>query len=122
MRRAAVALAAAAAVLGAVPAEAAAPTRLMVTAREFSLVSSRQALPAGRAIIQLVNGGEDDHDLAMRRLGPRGKPAGTTIRFLVTAPGQISQRTVKLTRGRWQLWCSLNGHAGAGMRASLRVR
>ena len=43
--------------------------RLFVSAKEFSLVLSRQALRPGSARIQLYNAGEDGHDLRLKRIG-----------------------------------------------------
>jgi hypothetical protein len=118
-RRVVIALAAAA--VAALPAQAAAPpSRMLVTAREFSLVSSRQVLVVGRAIIQFHNAGEDPHDLALRRIR-RGHLTGRAFRFPETRSGELSQRTVKLRPGRWRLWCTLPGHKAAGMVAKLRV-
>jgi hypothetical protein len=72
-----------------------ATARMLVTADEWTLVSSRQRITAGKLEMQLYNRGEDGHDLAAGRRGPSG---------------------------RYRLWCDLPGHRAAGMRASLRVR
>ena len=94
-----------------------APARLFVDAKEWSLVLSRQSLKAGPARIQLFNGGEDSHDLRLRRVG------GTrALTISATAPGDVSERRAILRAGTWRLWCSLPGHANAGMRATLTVR
>jgi hypothetical protein len=122
MRRLAIA-AAVAALLGAGSATAAAPpARLMVTAHEFRLVLSRGALDPGPAIVQLVNAGEDSHDLALRRLDRRGRPTGATMRLPETTPKALSQGRLALRSGRYRLWCTLPGHDSAGMRAALVVR
>jgi hypothetical protein len=98
-------------------ASAAAPSRLFVNAKEFSLILSRQSLASGRARIQLYNGGEDAHDLRLKRV------AGTrTLRVAETEPGDVTELSAMVRRGTWKLWCSLPGHAKAGMRATLRVR
>ena len=65
MRRALL-FAALVALMGAAPADAA-PSRLLVEAREFNLVLSRPSVKAGDAIVQLANRGEDPHDLRLRR-------------------------------------------------------
>lgn len=97
--------------------EAAIPARLFVNAKEFSLIMSRQSLHPGSARIQLYNGGEDAHDLRLKRVG------GTrTLRVQETAPGDVSELKTMLRSGKWKLWCSLPGHAKAGMRATLVVR
>jgi hypothetical protein len=94
------------------------PARLQVTASEFNLVLSRSAVPAGAAIVGLVNMGEDDHDLALRR-----RAAGARTRTVRTVtPGSFRERTLRLVPGRYQLWCTIADHRARGMRAALRVR
>ena len=101
----------------AAPAEAAAPSRLLVESREFNLVLSRGSVRAGDAIVQLANRGEDPHDLRLRRIGGRG---GATI--AETLPNEVSEWEGRLRPGRYRLWCTLEGHRALGMRAALRVR
>ena len=117
MRRAViVALAALMLPAAAAPGVARAPARLMVQADEYSLVLSRQSIVRGPALIQLVNRGEDPHDLKLRRMG--GLYA---ISISETRPGAIATARVRLRAGRYRLWCSLPGHRVRGMRAKLRV-
>jgi hypothetical protein len=97
--------------------EAVAPARLFVNAKEFSLILSRQKLKPGTARIQLYNAGEDAHDLRLKRVG-----GNTTLRIAETAPGKVTELKALLRTGRWRLWCSLPGHAKAGMRATLTVK
>lgn len=93
------------------------PARVFVNAKEWSLILSRQSLRAGQARIQLFNGGEDAHNLRLRRIG------GTrTLAIGETAPGAVTELRAILRPGKWRLWCSLPGHAKAGMRATLTVR
>ena len=95
----------------------ASPSRLFVSAKEWSLIASRQTLKPGQARIQLYNAGEDAHDLRLRRIG------GTrTLALGETAPGDVTEIRAVLRSGKWRLWCSLPGHAKAGMRATLTVR
>jgi hypothetical protein len=125
MRRAALlaALAAGASVVAAPTAGAArearhgAPARLLVEAREFNLTLSRAKLKHGRAIVQLANQGEDPHDLAIKRIG--GKRRGAIPE---TRPGELGEWEGRLRRGRYRLYCTLEGHRALGMRAVLRVR
>ncbi len=108
------------AILGvlAAPAAAGEPSRLQVVADEFSLTLSRSTLRAGPAIVQLVDLGEDDHDLALRRTGP-----GTTTRRIPrTSPGGVRELTTRLRPGRYLLWCTLGDHRRRGMQAVLVVR
>jgi hypothetical protein len=87
-----------------------------VTATEFSLTLSRSTIHRGPAIIELVNFGEDDHDLALRRAG------GTRIyRIGVVRPGGTAELDARLPRGRFTLWCTLADHRARGMHATLRV-
>jgi uncharacterized cupredoxin-like copper-binding protein len=102
--------------LAAAPAEAA-PSRLLVEAREFNLVLSRPSVEAGQAIVQLANRGEDPHDLRLRRIGGRG--GGSVAE---TLPGEVGEWEGRLRRGRYRLVCTLEGHRALGMRAVLRVR
>ncbi len=52
------------------------PGRLQVVAREFTFSLSRAKLRPGQAIVELVNFGEDAHDLRLRRSAARG-PTGS---------------------------------------------
>jgi hypothetical protein len=100
-------------------APAAAPSRLLVGGDEFRLTLSRPSVKAGRVLIQLQNRGEDDHDLRLQRI--TSKPDAPVARWAVTPPGQVTDLTLRLRRGRYRLWCSLPGHRELGMRATLRV-
>ena len=105
------------ALAGAMPATAAAPGRLQVTALEFEYRLSRPQLRAGRwSIIELVNLGEDEHNLRLKRIG------GTKTYGIKTAlPGQRRYLAAKLRVGRYNLWCSITDHKARGMRAQLKV-
>ena len=117
MRRAAL-LALAASLICAAPAAARpAPARLLVEAREFNLALSRGTIKPGTAIIQLANRGEDPHDLAIKRIGGKRRRG-----ISKTLPGEVGEWEGRLRRGRYRLWCTLEGHRAAGMRAGLRVR
>ncbi len=123
---AAVAAVACAAVLGGTAAAGARrerpPARLLVSAQEHSLLLSRQSIAAGPALIQLLNRGEDPHDLRLRRIVPRGVSARRTFAVPETPSGGLAELEARLPAGRYKLWCSLPGHAQLGMRAKLRVQ
>ena len=92
------------------------PARAQVSASEFRLALSRSAIRRGPAIIELVNYGEDDHDLALRRVG------GTrTYRIALVHPGTTGELDTRLRAGRYAVWCTLADHRARGMRASLLV-
>lgn len=98
------------------------PAPLFVDAREWTVTLSRATVPTGRVAIQLRNAGEDDHDLRLRRLDRRGRPTGRAKQVALTHPGAMTEAVVHLAQGRWRVWCTLDGHAAAGMRALLRAR
>ena len=99
-------------------AHAAVPSRLLVEATEFRFTLSRTKVRPGPAIIQLAIRGEDPHDL---RVVKRGTARAAAV-VPETLPGGVAEWRGKLTRGKWTLYCSLEGHRAAGMRATLKVR
>ncbi len=102
---------------GAMPAQAAAPlSRVQVVALEFHYRLSRVRIPAGRVRIELVNFGQDEHDLTLQRVG------GATVYQLPTAlPGNRQIINLRLKPGVYRLSCSLADHASRGMQSRLRV-
>ncbi|MCP9486479.1 MAG: hypothetical protein MSC30_11500 [Gaiellaceae bacterium MAG52_C11] len=94
-----------------------APARLQVGADEFRYSLSRQSIVTGPAIVQLVNYGEDEHDLRLRR-------AGGTRTYVVgkVSPGGATELETRFLPGRFALWCSLADHRRRGMSATLLVR
>ena len=93
------------------------PARVQVGADEFNYALSRRSIKAGPAIVQLVNYGEDDHDLRLRRAG------GTRIyRVGEVRPGGLAELQTRLLPGRFTLWCSVADHRARGMSATLTVR
>jgi hypothetical protein len=92
------------------------PARSQASADEFRLTLSRSAIHRGPAIIELVNYGEDDHDLALRRVG------GTrTYRIGRVLPGRTGALEARLRVGRYAVWCTLADHRSRGMHTMLRV-
>jgi plastocyanin len=92
------------------------PARVQVVAREFSFVLSRQHVKAGTTVVEVVNFGQDPHNLRLRRAGSR-HVAGIGL----VAPGAHADLTLKLPPGRYSLWCSVGDHRARGMRATLVV-
>ncbi|MEZ5098940.1 MAG: hypothetical protein R3C15_03880 [Thermoleophilia bacterium] len=93
------------------------PARLLVTADEFSFVLSRQSILAGRAIVQLRNSGEDEHDLKLRKVG-----GSRTFAVPLARPGRTTESRPTLAPGTYRLWCAIGDHAARGMTATLVVR
>ncbi len=118
--RALAVLAVSAAALGAAAAPllgARSPSRVQVTALEFEYRLSRLSVRQGPALIELVNYGEDEHDLVLKRVG------GTRVyRLRKILPGQRATLSLRLRPGVYRLHCAVADHAGRGMRATLRVR
>jgi hypothetical protein len=94
------------------------PARVQASADEFSLALSRQSIRSGSAIVQLVNYGEDDHDLALRRIAPGAR----TYRIGIVHPGRTGELSARLRPGRYRLWCTLADHRARGMTATLLVK
>ncbi len=93
------------------------PARVQVVAREFSFTLSRLSVKAGPAIVELVNQGQDAHDLRLERVG------GTHVyAWPVVQPGAYADREYTLTPGTYVLWCSIANHRALGMTAKLIVR
>ena len=91
--------------------------RVQAAADEFSLALSRDSIRSGSAIVELVNYGEDDHDLALRRIAPGAR----TYRIGVVRPGRTGELSRSLRPGRYRLWCTLADHRARGMVATLLV-
>ena len=100
------------------PTPPALPSFVSVAAREFSLTLSRPLVGAGNVRIELRNNGEDQHNLVV---SPEGSHSPLDS-FSTLDPGLYERRTVALAPGRYQLWCSLEGHEALGMSVTLRVQ
>lgn len=93
-------------------------SHLQVPEREFSLSLSHPTLPAGRAVIEAVDFGEDPHNLQIERVGSSEAP----VSFPIVGPGARTSQTVDLQAGTYRLYCSLGDHDALGMHATLTVR
>jgi uncharacterized cupredoxin-like copper-binding protein len=91
---------------------------VQVIAKEFSFTLSRPEVPAGEVIVELLNRGEDAHNLHL--LEPaEGSEAGALPN---TEPGALRDLKLKLHAGSYTLFCALPGHEAKGMKATLIVR
>jgi hypothetical protein len=95
------------------------PARLQVSAREWSLTLSRTEVSAGALIAELVNRGEDAHDLHLRPAS-----GGPDILALAETPSGdvLASAATPVAAGSYTLYCSLPGHEQAGMSVTLTVR
>ena len=92
------------------------PARVQVVAQEYSYSLSRRTVKAGKVIVELVNRGQDTHDLDLQRVG------GTHVfHFPDVKPGQVADLVLRLRPGRYRLWCAIADHKERGMHAILRV-
>lgn len=123
--RTAVALGVAAFIFGIVIAMSVAPDRgdaasrnyVQVSAREYYYGLSKTKVKPGSTTFQIVNYGEDDHDLAVRRVGSTSSRKSATV-----GPGERTRLTTKLRAGTYVLWCTITDHRERGMSARLKVR
>ena len=87
----------------------------LVDGEEWTVRPSYRILAAGRIDFVTTNVGEDDHDLSVRQ--------GTRIfGRLPLAPGENDTLALDLAAGSYTLFCSLEGHEDAGMKANISVR
>ncbi len=93
------------------------PVRVQVIAKEYSFTLSRTEAPAGKVIVEFVNGGEDPHNLHLEEPTASAE-AGA---FPTSSPGSHSDLTLNLRPGAYTLFCSLPGHEAKGMKATLLV-
>jgi plastocyanin len=101
------------------PPEPTPPDRLQVKARDttmWTFLLSRPDVTAGDVTVELVNEGEDDHNLHMQQ-------GGTGPEYYIPDLPSLQRATAtfNLTPGTWHLWCNLPGHEAAGMSANLQV-
>lgn len=92
------------------------PARVQVVAREFTYTLSRTKVTAGKVIVELVNNGQDTHDLDLERVG-----SAHVFHFPKVDPGHYVDRELTLRPGTYRLWCAVADHKERGMQATLRV-
>ena len=94
------------------------PFAVQVQGFEFGLQLSKGNVSAGDVRVEFnLSRAEDPHNLWL----VREDGTGTAHTFDEEPAGAVVARTLALTRGRWTLFCSLDGHEAAGMRATLTV-
>lgn len=91
--------------------------RLGVKAVEWSYTLSRPELPAGEVIVELNNLGEDPHNLNLQL----EDGSGPEEQIATVGPGVQGKAKFDLPAGKYRLWCDLDGHEAAGMKATLIV-
>ena len=124
------------AALSSVPVFAQASTRMTVTLLEYQIISERADVPAGEVIFDVVNTGEEVHelilfksDLDVKALPPsavRGEVDEAAIGEFIggaeyVLPATRAEATLSLSPGRYIMLCNLTGHYEAGMVTTLQV-
>lgn len=94
------------------------PAHLQVSAKEFSLTLSHPTSAAGRLELELVNAGQDEHNLHIRPAG--GGPDVGAVGIVL--PGRHSDVEFQLKPGTYTLYCAIPAHEELGMKATLTVQ
>jgi uncharacterized cupredoxin-like copper-binding protein len=116
------AAASAIAVLGTASSVAAAPTKVRVVATEYRFAPAPKTVKPGATVIQLVNQGDEFHDIRLRKLNAAGRPTGPAVMVGPVRPGKTAQKTVTLKAGKYSLVCTIGDHAEKGMVSRITVR
>lgn len=98
-------------------ATAAKSSAVQASGREYKISLSRSRIQPGKLRLEFVNYGEDDHDLAIRRVG-----SSNTENVGLTHPGGRSIGRLTVRSGTYTLWCTISDHRSRGMRATLKVK
>jgi hypothetical protein len=92
------------------------------TGYPYTYVPTRPAVHSGQLTVQLVNQGQDAHDMYMQRVGPHGEPEEKEIIISAgTAPGGQATKTVDVQPGTYRMWCTFGNHAMEGMQTQITV-
>ena len=113
-----------------------ASTRMAVTLNEFNIIAEVQSVPAGEVVFDVVNTGEDDHELVIIKsdMDPKALPPSSVKGevdegaigeyiggFEDIKPGTLAGGSVILGPGRYILLCNLTKHYENGMVSTLQV-
>jgi plastocyanin len=99
--------------------------RVQVVEREFTLTLSRPKVTAGQVIVEMVNMGEDPHNVYLQRIGSSDPVLWVGHEDYPQEheyePGTVRASTFDLAPGVYKVWCEVNGHESLGMVARLTV-
>lgn len=83
---------------------------------------SHSTVKAGELTVQLINKGEDEHNMDMEKVGPGDAPEGPIVVAVSAASkGASTPTTVDVEPGTYRMWCTLPGHAEKGMETTITV-
>jgi plastocyanin len=105
-----------AATAGMIARATAAVTRVTVTETEYHLTFSRKTFSPGVYTFIALDKGKIAHSLAISGPGIRQKQLSGNVN-----PGGARPLTVTLRNGTYSIWCPVPGHAGRGMKATIKV-
>ncbi len=82
----------------------------------YGYAPSRKTVKSGELTVQLINVGEDEHNMDMEKVGPGNAPEGPIVVAVSAASKGASTPTrVDVEPGTYRMWCTLPGHAEKGM-------
>lgn len=90
-------------------------TPVNVVEKEFSITLGSAALHPGTYTFTVHNEGTFAHNLTVRGPGVSQQSSPTV------APGGTAALTVTLTKGSYELWCSIDSHKDRGMDQTVTV-
>jgi plastocyanin len=92
------------------------PRRLGVDEREYWVYPTHNPVASGRVEFDVTNFGMDMHDFSVR------DAHDNVLSSTPLASGATAVVSIKLTPGRYTLFCSLSNHEALGMHARLTVK
>jgi plastocyanin len=88
----------------------------------YGYAPSRKTVKSGELTVQLINMGEDEHNMDMEKVGPGNAPEGPIVVAVSAASkGASTPTTVDVEPGTYRMWCTLPGHAAKGMETTITV-
>jgi plastocyanin len=88
----------------------------------YGYAPSRKTVKSGDLTVQLINVGEDEHNMDMQKVGPGNSPESPIIVTVSAASkGASTPTTVDVEPGTYRMWCTLPGHAAKGMETTITV-
>jgi plastocyanin len=91
---------------------------VQVSAKEYNFTLSRPTIQAGPLVIELVNAGQDEHNLHIRPAAG-GADVGA---IPIVQPGHHTDMQFDLPPGSYTFYCAMPGHEALGMKATFTVQ
>jgi plastocyanin len=102
------------------------PNAVSITATDrttpYGYAPSHKVVKPGELTVQLINKGEDEHNMDMQKVGPGNSPESPIVVAVSAASkGASTPTTIDVEPGTYRMWCTLPGHAAKGMEATIEV-